>query len=387
MLPQHLQLDNPYLIDQLQFMQDQESSHYQCGGNTVDYFTTKYATTVTPSDRRTMCTWSYDIVDACSIDREVACIAMSYFDRFMMLCTTTTTTTSTNYNSSSRRAKAALASRREFQLAFIACLIIALKCRAGMHVDSDFVSTTICQNLYDPQEIIDMEKEILSALQWRLNGPSPHDFIGGLIELLPNNNSPAYSDSSKLVVFKKKLSTMSKIQAEVAMMDYSMAIQQSPSAIAYASLLASLKSLGVDDFHPLDRMAWMQNIAMVTDMHNSDCKYRLLRDEIMDMVQRQLCLPPSTTATIISSSTPEQRSRRTAAAAARRDEEEDGARNNNYCSPVSSTTSSIRTQEASTSSDEEEEPYLDNLSLTSSNDDLSPVFRDTMSEDGSLGMI
>ena len=48
------------------------------------------------------------------------------------------------YSTLSRSANCALMSRLEFQLAFIACLIIALKCRLGMHVDSDFVSDIIC---------------------------------------------------------------------------------------------------------------------------------------------------------------------------------------------------------------------------------------------------
>jgi hypothetical protein len=36
-------------------------------------------------------------------------------------------------------------SKYDFQLIFITCLIIALKARAGMMVESDFVSATMCQ--------------------------------------------------------------------------------------------------------------------------------------------------------------------------------------------------------------------------------------------------
>ena len=48
------------------------------------------------------------------------------------------------YSTSTRSANAALMSHLEFQLAFIACLIIALKCRLRMQADSDFVSDIIC---------------------------------------------------------------------------------------------------------------------------------------------------------------------------------------------------------------------------------------------------
>ncbi|KAL7540599.1 hypothetical protein ACHAXR_010298 [Thalassiosira sp. AJA248-18] len=100
-----------------------------------------------------MATWSYDIVDACSIPCEIAINCMSYCDRFLSKPST-----------SPPRDKAALTNHREYQLAFITSLIVALKNFAGMQVDSNFVRSTICQGLYDPQEIIDMEKEILNWL-------------------------------------------------------------------------------------------------------------------------------------------------------------------------------------------------------------------------------
>ena len=249
MLPQHLQLgDNPYLIDQLHFMQDQEETHYQI---TDDYLRPNRpcSSKVTPTDRETMARWSYDIVDSCSIDREVACIAMNYFDRFM--CTP------------SPRANKALISRREFQLAFITCLIIALKGRAGMQVDSDFVSDTICQRMYQSHEILKMEVEILRALEWRLSGPSPHEFIAGMVELMP---SYIRSNDVKVV---HRLELMAKMQAEAAMVDYSMALQR-PSTIAYAALVTAMQAIDVDAFHPLDRLAWKQNIALVTGIKAND---------------------------------------------------------------------------------------------------------------------
>lgn len=258
MLPQHLQISSmnasavgnsdPYLVDQLCFMQQQEQeSCYRA----ADYLAprSQRAIAVTSSDRRTMCSWSYDIVDACSIDREVACIAMSYFDRFM--------------STDSKRAHAALVSRRDFQLAFIACLIIALKCRAGMQVDSDFVSDTICQGLYDAKEIIDMEREILSALQWRLSGPSPHEFIGGFLELLPSMESK----NDKLI---EQLKSLAKVQVEQAALDYSTALRSSPSSVAYAALFTAMSNMDGDIFHPLDKLAWLQNISMATGLMADD---------------------------------------------------------------------------------------------------------------------
>lgn len=61
---------------------------------------------VTALDRMDLCKWGFGIVDACNIDRKVATIAITYFDRFL----------------SCRRSSAVdmcLAERRELQLAFI----------------------------------------------------------------------------------------------------------------------------------------------------------------------------------------------------------------------------------------------------------------------------
>lgn len=258
MLPQHHELSsNPYLIDRLKFMQEQEET-YQV---TTDYLLPSW-TKVSPSDRRTMCSKSYNIVDAYSIDREVSCIAMTYFDRFMA--------------TTSPSAKAALMSRREFQLAFIACLIIALKYRAGMQVDSDVINT-ICQGMYNEKELIAMEKKILSALQWQLNGPSVHEFISGLLELMPSLMVRDNSDNSNGVNVNQ-LKTLAVRQVEIAMLDYDMAFRNH-SSIAYAALLTAMNGMDPNNvFHPLDRLAWMKNIDMVMGLKTSGT--RVLRDQL-----------------------------------------------------------------------------------------------------------
>ncbi|KAL9182214.1 hypothetical protein ACHAXT_012866 [Thalassiosira profunda] len=249
MLPLHLQnaaaasaatsnAADPFLLDHLHHMLRQEGTHYQV---TADYLSHP-GTAVTASDRRTMASWSHDIVDACAISREVSCIAASYFDRFA--CT------------HSKRAKAALRSRRDFQLAFIACLVVALKCRAGMQVDSDFVSGTVCQGLYDEGEIVAMEREILAALSWRLNGPSAHEFIGGFLALLPGCSC---KDNKVVEAIRKA----AEVQAEAAVLEYSLAAR-SASSVAYAAVLTALQGVGGEDLPLPERCAWIKNIGLVT---------------------------------------------------------------------------------------------------------------------------
>ena len=296
-------VQDPYLIDQLRFMQDQESTHYKVDD---DYFPSW--ATASPEARKTMASWSYVIADACQVERETACIATSYFDRFM--------------STSSHRARGALVSRREFQLVYIVCLVIALKCRAGMQVEPDFVADVICQKVYDQEELNKMEEHILKALQWRLNGPSPHDFIDGFIQLLPSHAS----SNSKMV---SHLTDTAKIKAEAAVLDYSMALQP-PSSIAYAAIFTSMRSIDSGEFNTPDKVAWMQNIAGVTGIRTAetDLTSHVICEE--DEMERQGPLSPNSFSGIIDLAAPSARSSYM--------EQE----HNNYCS-ASSTTSSMET--------------------------------------------
>lgn len=257
MTPHHL--SNSNLIDQLRTMQHQEQTHYKCG---VDYLNLPSpflgAAGVTIEEREAMCRWAYEIVDACQVDRAIACIGITYFDRFM--CT------------SSMRAKSALISRREFQMAFISCLILALKYHTYLAVDADIIS----QRLYNQQEIYETEKEILCALNWRMNGPSPHDFIHYFLLLLP---------STKLSIpnLIPSLTEIAEVQSEIAMLDYAMALQP-PSHVAISSVLAALKHMSTEMFHPIDRLAFLETLALITGVEYDGTTIEAIQERLVMMV-------------------------------------------------------------------------------------------------------
>ena len=234
---------SPYQIDHLQFMQTQESSYRI----SVDYLFSPFAT-VTAADRRILCSWSYQTIDAISsikITREIACIGMSYLDRFMA--------------TSSARAKVALSSRDEYQLATASCMVIALKNRGGVILGMDFVADEMCHGLYTLDELVDMEMDVLQALSWKLNGPSPHEFIDAIVGLLPASSFDGGPDASSL----RLLSKLSKIHVEAAVLEYTLALQSS-SNLAYAAILTSLQTTSVlDGFHHTEFINWISIIKSV----------------------------------------------------------------------------------------------------------------------------
>jgi len=195
-----------------------------------------------------MLSWAYDIVDICNIERHVAVTAITYLDRYIADNFTRCETT-------------VLSSRRTFQLCFIGCLIIALKNCAGMKVESEFVSEVLCRGLYEEEEILNIEIEVLQGLSWRLNGPTAIDFVHAFSQLLPNQED-----------FKMKtLIKTAEVQVELAMLDYSLALQE-PSSIAYSSILIAFDSLapkhcGRVGIHSINRFIWMQSIAMTAGLN------------------------------------------------------------------------------------------------------------------------
>ena len=241
--PSYPTMDYQYQIDHLQFMQAQES-HYQIS---ADYLSSSSAT-ITADDRHALCSWSYEIIESLSnINSEIACIGMSYLDRFMA--------------TSSPRAKAALTTRHVYQLATVACTVIAIKNRGGIkHLGSDFVSDIVCHGLYTIDEIDGMEMEVLQALRWRLNGPSPHEFIDAIVGLLP---ASSFEGGTDYALSLRLLSKHSKLHVEAAVLDYDLAIQLS-SNLAYAAILTSLqKASVVEGFHLMDLISWMSTLKSV----------------------------------------------------------------------------------------------------------------------------
>lgn len=101
-------------------------------------------------------------------------MTMSLFDRYL----------------SSRRGRSqeVLDSRNMFQLAAITCFYTAVKINEPVELTVDLL-VKMCRGFYSGADIIAMEKDILFALEWRVSGPTPMDFVRHIIELLPSCES------------------------------------------------------------------------------------------------------------------------------------------------------------------------------------------------------
>ena len=110
--------------------------------------------------------------------------------------------------------------------------MIALKARECMEVAPSFIAERVCNGMYSPKELVDNELEILRTLGWRLNGPTPFDFIHYFLELLPT------SFDRQIV---KVLANDAIKLSEAAVTEYSVALEPF-SIIAYESIKACISA-------------------------------------------------------------------------------------------------------------------------------------------------
>lgn len=164
-------IDIHELISRIKAMRASEEGY----AKVENYFTyCSDSSDVDSSCRKAMANWCVQVADTLSFSHETVGLAMSFFDRYL----------------SSRRGKSqeALDSRNMFQLAAITCFYTAVKTYEPVELGVDLLAK-MCRNFYSEADIIAMESDILFALEWRVSGPTPMDFVRHMIQLLPSNES------------------------------------------------------------------------------------------------------------------------------------------------------------------------------------------------------
>ena len=137
--------------------------------------------------RRQLCEWCYEVVDHFAFDREVVAIALDYLDRVVAA-------------SQARTGKRI--GKRDFQLLAVTSLYMALKVHGEVDPSDDARKPVVRHKLsinafvelsrgFFPVELIEAtERDILSALKWKVNPPTSLKFISSFLRLLPSKSDP-----------------------------------------------------------------------------------------------------------------------------------------------------------------------------------------------------
>ena len=107
---------------------------------------------------------------------------MSFLDRFL----------STESESAAR----ALGDRHKFQLAAITSYYTAVKINEPVELSVDML-VKLCRGFYESSAILEMEKDILYSLEWRVSAPTPLDFMRQILELLPSTERSVVDNAEK----------------------------------------------------------------------------------------------------------------------------------------------------------------------------------------------
>jgi hypothetical protein len=148
-----------------------------------------------------------------------------------------------------------------------------------MKISPAFVAETLCEHMYHPDEVVEMEVEVLRTLEWKLNGPTPQDFIQCFMELLPSSNDET----------ARKFFLAAVKRSEVAMLDYILALEP-PSNIALVSVASLMSSLDPKTQCQLNATSWMSCIGFVTGAASTELDQETTCKSIqpIDMIESDL---------------------------------------------------------------------------------------------------
>jgi len=201
--------------------------------------------------RTRVCKWMFHIIDIMGLQHETAAIAISYLDRFMSI------SCAHRHDKAKQKRSTTRCNRREYQLVASTSLYIAIKIHEPFVLRPEVISS-LTGGLVTPDNIIACEKIILTTLRWRMNGPTPHQFINYLLKLLPSSST---STDQELV---NKLCESSHSWIETAIKDYA-CIPLRSSTVALSALLNSLEDISQGADHCLSSEVRYQFIQAVSD--------------------------------------------------------------------------------------------------------------------------
>ena len=163
-----------------------------------------------------MCEWCYQVVDFCKFRRETVLIGMSYLDRY--LCTD--------------EGLDALCNRKQYQLAAMTALYIAIKLHEPLEMETSLLAD-LSRGCYNEMEFVDMEQTILTALKFRVNGPTPLGFVQYFMGLMPETVHPTVANL---------IMDYARYQIELSVAEQSM-VDIKPSEIALSSVLNAMEGM------------------------------------------------------------------------------------------------------------------------------------------------
>ena len=198
--------------------------------------------------RTKMAEWCAQVIDFCKFSRETVGIGMSYLDRFMA--------------TGARRARKAMADRKDYQLAAMTTLYMAIKLNEPLEMETKLLSD-LSRGCYTSVEIATMEIDILGALGWRVAGPTPLAFVRHFLAVGLHDTEAAANPA-----LEATLLDFSRFQTELAI-GIPALLSVSPSRIALAAILNSMEAIDDVAMNPFERISFYRAIETMSGIDPS----------------------------------------------------------------------------------------------------------------------
>lgn len=184
--------------------------------------------------REKMSLWFFQVIEFCNFRRIIANISMSYLDRYL----------------GTKHGRTTLYDRREYQLAAMCCLELAVKIHESQKLELSLLSE-LSQGTYSISELAKKEREILFALNWRMCLPTSSCFTNFYLNLLPHNIPHSIKDQ---IIYLTNLQIDSSVE-EYCFLSFR------PSEIALASVLNAMAVLNISS---INKSSFQRDIIQIT---------------------------------------------------------------------------------------------------------------------------
>lgn len=167
-----------------------------------------------------MIQWMQTVIQFTGFDTETVEIAVSYLDRFLM----------------TKSGAEALNCRETFQLAAMVSLYTSVKINAPEALTPKLLAE-LSQGAYNEEQVEDMERIILLAINWRVNPATSVSFVREVLSALPDELFGTQEDKDAAL-------ELARSQAEWAVGDYEL-MTVKKSIIAFSALENALERLNI----------------------------------------------------------------------------------------------------------------------------------------------
>lgn len=178
---------------------------------------TEYGLPLDAEARGTIASWCSNVMNICQYQKDTAFMAVNYLDRYV----------------ASTHGRRALLDRRQYQLASLACIYLAVKLHESQPLTPKLISN-LSNGDRGPEDIELMELEVLKALKWRLHPPTAMLFVNIHLNLI-------HSDEIDCVT-RAVLLELSEVQIEASLSEYAF-VSEKQSKVGLAALLNAADSL------------------------------------------------------------------------------------------------------------------------------------------------